>query len=358
MTEIVVYLDALQDIATDIRRTVRDLDDCVRRAYNEVHSIHDSGRGLNDVRERADDLLRSHRAITEAGTRVEQSLSQCADFFARTDQELATMIYTYKFSSVSDYQSVLRTTMPNKWSLQYWFEKSAVNVDWLNTQLQRWDVWSLAQRYTWIATLATQINHATMHNQLTGLATTIDTAVHTIGIPAVLGSKIFAIDALLTQYLPVADSPLRPALGTTSSFATKIAPITAIVPHVTEELSLFTRELLTGDFRPWAEAFASHRADEVVMFGSAILRPLTSSYDATLTGLIAGSNGLRDLGIPGTDAAQQALTSLPTDFSQPSRSALQWATTDLRTIDTQMGIGVGAVVTQVQQLYLQGVSAT
>jgi hypothetical protein len=113
-----------------------------------------------------------------------------------------------------------------------------------------------------------------------------------------------------------------------------------------------------GDFRPWAEAFASHRADEVVTLGSAILRPLTSSYDATLTGLIAGSNGLRDLGIPGTDAAQQALTSLPTDFTQPSRFALQWATTDLRTIDTQMGIGVGAVVTQVQQLYLQGVSAT
>jgi hypothetical protein len=358
MTEIVVYLDALHDIAIDIRRTVRDMDDCVRRAYNEVHSMHDNGRGLNDVRERADDLLRSHRAIAEAGIRVEQSLSQCADMFAHTDQELATMIHTYQFSNALYYQSLLRTTMPNKWSLQYWFEKSAVNVDWLNAQLQRLDVWSLAQRYTWIATLANQMNHETMHNQQAVLATTIDTVMHAIGIPAVLAGKTLAIDALLTQFLPLATSSLLQEFSTTSSFATKIAPITAIVPHVTEELSLFTRELLSSNFRPWAEALASHRADEVVMFGSAILRPLTYVYDATLTGLVAGSNGLCDLRILGADAVQQALTSLPTDFAQLSNSAVQWVTTDLYTIDTQIDIDVSAVVTQAQQLYLQGVSAT
>lgn len=359
MTEIVVYLDALQDVAIDIRRTVRDMDDCVRRAYNEIHSIHDSGRGLNDVRHRADDLLRSHRTITETGIQVEQSLSQCADLFARTDHELATMIRTQKVGDESYYQSLLRTTLVNQRPLKYWFERVAVNVDWLNMQVQRLDIWSLAQRYTWIATLAKQLNQDTMHNQLSTIATTIDKAMHSIGLPAVLGSKILAIDALLAQFLPVATSLLAQRIGTASSFVTKVAQIAAIVPHFTDEMSLFTNGLLTGELHPFRDAFVNHRADEVVAFGSALLSPLSNVYDGARTGLIAGSNGLRDLGIPGAGAMQQLLTSLPTEFAQPSKAALKWAMLDLHTIiNTQIDIGVGVVVTQAKQLYAQVVSPT
>lgn len=355
MTEIVVYLDSLQDVAIDIRHTVRDMDECVRRAYNEVHGIHGSGRGLSDVRQRVDDLLRSHRAIAEAGTRVEQSLSQCADLFARTDHELTTMIRTQQFGGESYYQSLLRTTMVNQRPLKYWFERAAVNADWLNMQVQRLDIWSLAQRYTWIAMLAKQLNQDTMHNQLS----TIDKAMHSIGLPAVLGSKILAIDALLAQFLPVATSPLAQKIGTASSFVTKVAQIAAIVPHFTDEMSLFTNGLLTGELHPFRDAFVNHRADEVVAFGSALLSPLSNVYDGARTGLIAGSNGLRDLGIPGAGAMQQLLTSLPTEFAQPSKAALKWAMLDLHTIiNTQIDIGVGVVITQAKQLYAQVVSPT
>lgn len=301
MTEILVYLDSLQDVATDLRHGLRDMDTSVRRAYNEVHSMQDRGRGLNEVRQRIDDLLRIQRGLEESGTRVERYLATCADTFAHTDYELATQIRSLGYERSTYTQAFMLATMAYQQSAKNWFVALAVNADWLNTQVQRIDTWSLAQRYTWIATFATQLTQATIQHQTAAVATTIDAAIQQIGVPAVLGSKILALNALLVQFLPTLPQPVTQEMSVVSALVPKLAQIVYGVPPITKELGEFAYERTVN--------------------------PLIAGYDAVHTGLAVGSSGLRDIGMLGADAVQQALAMLPTDLTQHSNVATKWVMT-------------------------------
>ena len=301
MTEILVYLDSLQDVATDLRHGLRDMDTYVRRAYNEVHSMHDSGRGLNEVRQRADDLLRAHRAIDAAGTQVERYLATCADVFARTDYELATQIRSLAYERSTYTQAFMLATMAYQQSAKNWFATLALNADWVNTQIQRIDTWSLAQRYVWIATYAKQLTQETMQQQTAIIMPTIDAVIQQIGSPAVLGSKILALNAVLTQFLPTLPQPITQEMSAVSALVPKLAQIVYGVPPITKELGEFAFERT--------------------------MAPLVASSDAMHTGLAVGSSGLRDLGMLGAGAVQQALAMLPTDLTQCSNAATKWVMT-------------------------------
>ena len=301
MTEILVDLDALQDVVMDLRHGLRDMDTYVRRAYNEVHSMHDSGRGLNEVRQRADDLLRAHRAIDAAGTQVERYLATCADVFARTDYELATQIRSLAYERSTYTQAFMLATMAYQQSAKNWFATLAVNADWVNTQIQRIDTWSLAQRYAWIATYAKQLTQETMQQQTAIIMPTIDAVIQQIGVPAVLGSKILALNAVLTQFLPTLPQPITQEMSAVSALVPKLAQIVYGVPPITKDLDEFAYERTTVS--------------------------LIASSDAMHTGLVVGSSGLRDIGMLGTDAVQQALAMLPTDLTQCSNAATKWVTT-------------------------------
>lgn len=301
MTEILVYLDSLQDVATDLRHGLRDMDACVRRAYNEVHSMHDRGRGLNEVRQRADDLLRAHRAIDAAGTQVERYLATCADVFARTDYELATQIRSLAYERSTYTQAFMLATMAYQQSAKNWLVALAVNADWVNTQIQRIDTWSLAQRYAWIATYAKQLTQETMQQQTAILIPTIDAVIQQIGSPAVLGSKILALNAVLTQFLPTLPPPITQEMSAVSALVPKLAQIVYGVPPITKELGEFAFERT--------------------------MAPLVAGSDAMHTGLAVGSSGLRDSSMLGAGAVQQALAMLPTDLTQCSNAATKWVMT-------------------------------
>jgi hypothetical protein len=259
MTNILVDIDALHDTAKVIRRAMREMDDCVRHAYNEVHSIRDSGRGLNDVRHRADELLRTHRTLEESGIRVEQYLSSHADAFVSADQELASMVRNQRFAEESYYAYLLRSTTVANQSLKTWFDTFAINADWLNAQVQRVSIGDLAERYTWIAELTAQLNKTAVHDWAKQTTYVMDK----MGFPAVYASRVHAVADMLAQFLPAAESPLAHVLSTASATVTTVANIAYLVPHFTDELSMFAHGLATGDLRPWFDHFVTHRVDEV-----------------------------------------------------------------------------------------------
>jgi hypothetical protein len=92
MTNILVNPNELQQLANTLDVQMREMESAIRNAYEQVSSIHDSGKGLNDVRSRARDLYRQHTAQMEHGSVVTRFVQDTAQRFVDAEHDLTSMI--------------------------------------------------------------------------------------------------------------------------------------------------------------------------------------------------------------------------------------------------------------------------
>lgn len=348
MNDIVVYLDSLHDVVTDIRWAMREMDGCVRRAYNEIHSINGSGRGLNDVRHRADELLRAHRALEETGTHVEQYVSAYAEAFAAADQELAAMVRSQRYTDEAYYASVLRSMTTVSQSLTTWMATFVSNADWVNAQAHRVSVWDLAERYTWIVMLTNLLDITTVQDWAKKKNSVIDK----MGVSAVYASQIQALAAMLAQYIPGTEISLTRQSAHVAT-TTEIAHIANVESHISKDVSVFAHGLRTGDLCLWAETFASNRVNALHTAGDMVFTPSAYVYDAVQTRIGDASNGFITLGAA-REGVGSVLDALPSDAALFNKNTLKWTVNDEYTnINTSIDSVVSTTVITARQLYAQ-----
>lgn len=292
MTNILVDIDSLHDTSKYIRRTLRDMDECVRRAYNDIHSIRDSGRGLNEVRHRADELLRAHRALEEAGIRVEQYASWYADAFASADQELASMVRSQLYVDNASYMYVLRSIASTNQLRQTLLTTIATHAEWLKSQINGTSIWDLATRYTMISTLAAQLRTTAISDWAKHTALVMGS----MGLLAVHASQIQASATLLASFLPSNDGLVARRLDAIPIAAMGMAGVAALVPVVVAGVSAFGHNSVLGTLQTWAERVVARRNDDPHTARNMALAPLAYMYDVAVQHIIDGSSGIASLG--------------------------------------------------------------
>jgi prophage DNA circulation protein len=92
MTNILVNPNELQQLANTLDVQMREMESAIRNAYEQVSSIHDSAKGLNDVRSRARDLYRQHTTQMEHGSVVTRFVQDTAQRFVDAEHDLTSMI--------------------------------------------------------------------------------------------------------------------------------------------------------------------------------------------------------------------------------------------------------------------------
>lgn len=306
MSEIIVYLDALHDVAGEMRRAVRDMDECVRRAYNDVHSMRDSGRGLNDVRQRAADVLRMHRAIEETGIRLERFVTEQADTFARTDQELAAMVRAQQFVSLSQFQLSAYRQIVGQRMQHIILGLMHVQSEWLQLQVQRSGFLALVQRYVGMMTTSTQLVQALVAHDERAYTTTVGALLHTHGNVGATGSTMLALAQLLTGFV-VTHLPHLPARVTGIAFA----PIASLAPLHDAQSSQYVHAMVTGAWNPWHDPHGDGR--DISTVDQVARTSRVYHYSATSQQITDMSSGWCADARGNTDAVQQqlAMSQLP-----------------------------------------------
>jgi hypothetical protein len=277
-------LDELQDIAVDIRRAVRDMDACVRNAYNDVQSIRDSGRGLNEVRQHIADVLRKHHTVVETGMRLERYIVSQEEKFAVTDQELASMIRIHQFAPIA-----YTTALQSRSAMQSVVHQQVFTVllDSVQHMLQRQshdDYRAVVLQYQQLVTAAAQMTRA--------LTTHGDTYMHSIasalqasGVMGASGSAMFALHSLLSDFVFVqaTDSLLYQSHAVTGAVST------TIVPQVTNISHQCVQALYASATLPWH--ISSPYTDIVETTHVATMQPHAFSYDHAYQQMVDTSSG-------------------------------------------------------------------
>lgn len=109
MTTIRVNPEQLEHVAYQLNTGIRDMDEAVRDAYQQLQGIRDRARGLDDIRNRAADLYRMHRAQTDVAQQVHQHIVQSAQRFSTEDRQLSEVMHSRHTAQMSIWQQMLGT---------------------------------------------------------------------------------------------------------------------------------------------------------------------------------------------------------------------------------------------------------
>ncbi|MFN9115032.1 MAG: hypothetical protein ACK5XN_33640, partial [Bacteroidota bacterium] len=91
MAVIRVDPDELNTVSGQLNASMRDMDQSLRHAVQQLSGIRDRAKGLDDIRNRAANLYRMHVNHMQEGTHVQQHISQSAMRFSESDRELSSM---------------------------------------------------------------------------------------------------------------------------------------------------------------------------------------------------------------------------------------------------------------------------
>ena len=109
MTVIRVNPEELEQTAYQLHAGIRDMDEALRDAYQQLQGIRDRARGLDDIRSRAADLYRMHRAQTDVAQQVHQHIVQSAQRFSNEDRQLSEMVHSRHTAQLPYWQQMLGT---------------------------------------------------------------------------------------------------------------------------------------------------------------------------------------------------------------------------------------------------------
>jgi hypothetical protein len=111
MAVIRVDPDELNTVSGQLNASMRDMDQSLRHAVQQLSGIRDRAKGLDDIRNRAANLYRMHVNHMQEGTHVQQHISQSAMRFSESDRELSSMISHNAGLNQSLWQKMLNTNI-------------------------------------------------------------------------------------------------------------------------------------------------------------------------------------------------------------------------------------------------------
>lgn len=98
---IVVPLNEMQQLAAQWRTTITEMDAMVQQIAHDIASIHDSGKGLNEVRSRGRTVGSHHQQVMAQGMVVQKHVLDSVQRFTQADQELAGMVRSVQMQSIT-----------------------------------------------------------------------------------------------------------------------------------------------------------------------------------------------------------------------------------------------------------------
>ncbi len=111
MSVIRVDPDELNSVAGQINASMRDMDQALRHAHQQLSGIRDRAKGLDDIRSRASNLYRLHTNLMQDGAHVQQHIVQSAVRFGENDRNLASMIAQNAGAQQSLWQQMLNASV-------------------------------------------------------------------------------------------------------------------------------------------------------------------------------------------------------------------------------------------------------